>query len=38
MYENGVHKLLTTQEQVSRMEEELKEKKPVLIQTNKETQ
>ncbi|EGR32330.1 hypothetical protein IMG5_087930 [Ichthyophthirius multifiliis] len=38
VYQNGVYKLITTSEQVKRMEEELTEKKPVLIQMNEETE
>ncbi|KAL4429302.1 hypothetical protein ABPG74_002288 [Tetrahymena malaccensis] len=38
VYSNGVQKLISTAEQVKRMEEELIEKKPILIQMNEETQ
>lgn len=37
VYSNGVQKLISTAEQVKRMEEELIEKQPILIQMNEET-
>ncbi|KRX05785.1 P-loop containing nucleoside triphosphate hydrolase [Pseudocohnilembus persalinus] len=38
IYENGVQKILLTSSQVKAMEEDLQAKRPVLIQTNEETQ